>query len=76
VWPKNIEHVENMRFSMMDAGDDGPQMGAPAGVRYRPGESRPPSAKRSGWPLGANYAPFFSTPEDLVLILHTIAEKV
>src|SRR5215472_9717363 len=46
VWPKISERVEHMRFSMMDAGDNGQQMDAPVGVRDRPGESRTPSAER------------------------------
>src|SRR5215471_21847885 len=46
VWPKISERVENMRFSMMDTGDNGQQMDAPVGIRYRPGESRTPSAER------------------------------
>src|SRR5262249_55480061 len=46
VWPKISERVENMRFSMMDTGDNGQQMDAPVGIRDRPGESRTPSAER------------------------------
>src|SRR5262249_18394421 len=46
VWPKISERVENTRLSMMDAGDNGQQMGAPVGIRDRPGESRTPSAER------------------------------
>jgi hypothetical protein len=43
---KNIEHFENMRSSMMDAGQDEQPMGAPFGVYDQLGESGTRSVKR------------------------------
>src|SRR5215831_2180192 len=55
-----------MRFSIMETGENGQEMGSPVGVRDRPGESRTPASERisHGGELHSESAPPAGIPPD------------